>query len=118
MKLLAVVWLLLNSLAYPCVLNRNVDFNFVASSAIPFPKLMQQSMDIMDVAMSRVDMKAKPEKAFLEMMMAHHLGAVHMANTIIVHSKDENLRNFAISIVMTQKNEIELMKTMLSKQNK
>ncbi len=89
--------------------------NFVASSAIPFKELMTNSMHIMDSEMDKVDLENKEEEVFLRMMIAHHQGAIDMANSLIVHSKDINLQNYARSIISSQYNELIYMKMLLKK---
>lgn len=88
---------------------------FIASSSVPFTKLMEDSMHLMEDRMSKADLKAKNEKIFLEMMIAHHQGALDMANSILVHSKDATLQNYARSIISSQYNEILYMQTLLKK---
>jgi len=89
--------------------------NFLAASGIPFKKLMTDSMHIMDLEMDKVDFEKKNEEVFLRFMIAHHQGAIDMANSLLVHSKDLNLQNYAKSIISSQYNEIVYMKTFLEK---
>lgn len=91
--------------------NKKIDF--IASSAIPFTKLMENSMHLMDTKMSDVQMKGSNEKIFLQMMLAHHEGAINMAYSIIAHSKDKTMINYARSIISSQYNEVLYMKTLL-----
>lgn len=82
---------------------------FQASSAKSYSELMKEAMLVMDR-----DMDFPPSKNgdadFLAMMIAHHQGAVDMAQAVILHSQKTELKNFAMQIISEQKNEIELMK--------
>lgn len=91
---------------------------FIASSSVPFMKLMEDSMRLMEDRMSTADLKAKNEKIFVEMMIAHHQGALDMANSILVHSKDKTIQNYARSIISSQFNEIQYMQTLLKTYNR
>ena len=86
---------------------------FIASSNVSFTKLMEDSMHLMEDRMSKADLKGKNEKIFIEMMIAHHQGALDMANSILVHSKDVTVQNYARSIISSQYNEILYMQTLL-----
>lgn len=73
-------------------------------------------MHSMDTKMSAVDMDDKNnERVFLKMMIAHHQGALDMANSLIVHNENPELINYARSIVATQYNEMLYMQVLLKK---
>ena len=113
--LLVLLVMASNSISLPCS-DGGATEPFLASSAVPLKKLMMDSMKIMDRDMSAVSLDEKnASKVFLEMMIAHHQGAITMASAIMVHTKDKPLSNFAVSIITAQKNEIAYMKLLLDK---
>lgn len=54
------------------------------------------------------------DRAFLTEMIAHHEGAVHMAEMALEHAKHEEIKNMANAIISTQSVEIDQMKVWLS----
>lgn len=52
-------------------------------------------------------MSGDADKDFAMMMMAHHQGAIDMAEVELKYGKDETLRNMAQKIIDAQKKEIE-----------
>jgi uncharacterized protein (DUF305 family) len=54
------------------------------------------------------------ERLFLTLMIAHHRGAVEMADAVLDRSDHSVVRAFAKSVVASQTSEIELMRTMLA----
>jgi uncharacterized protein (DUF305 family) len=54
------------------------------------------------------------ERIFLELMIAHHQGAVEMAEGLLDRSDHSVVRAFATSVVASQSAEIELMRSMLA----
>jgi uncharacterized protein (DUF305 family) len=54
------------------------------------------------------------ERLFLTLMIAHHQGAVEMADAVLDRSDHSVVRAFAKSVVASQTSEIELMRTMLA----
>lgn len=56
------------------------------------------------------------DRLFLEGMIAHHEGAIHMAE-MIIDSDNAEVRNLGVSIQKTQKVEIDLMKRLLKALN-
>lgn len=54
------------------------------------------------------------ERRFLELMIAHHAGAVEMAEAVLARSTDEVVVPFATSVVEGQSSEIDLMTEMLA----
>jgi uncharacterized protein (DUF305 family) len=54
------------------------------------------------------------ERIFLTLMIAHHLGAVDMAEAVLDRSDHTVVRAFAKSVVSSQTSEIELMRSMLA----
>jgi uncharacterized protein (DUF305 family) len=57
------------------------------------------------------------ERLFLTLMIAHHRGAVEMAEAVLDRSDDSVVRAFATSVVVSQRSEIELMQGMLAKRS-
>lgn len=54
------------------------------------------------------------ERMFLDLMIAHHLGAIDMANAVLDRSTNETVRTFAAGVVASQESEIDLMNDMLA----
>lgn len=54
------------------------------------------------------------ERIFLTLMIAHHRGAVDMAQALLERSDHSTARAFATSVVASQRSEIELMQRMLA----
>ncbi|MCS0656528.1 DUF305 domain-containing protein [Massilia terrae] len=86
---------------------------FVASSAKPYDQLANEAMAIMDRGMRSAPMDGVPDHDFVAMMVPHHQGAIDMAKAILVHSKDQELRNLAQGIITEQQNEINVMRAWL-----
>ena len=53
------------------------------------------------------------ERQFLVVMIAHHLGAIEMAEAVLDRSTNETVQAFATSVVLSQESEIDLMTGML-----
>ena len=72
-----------------------------------------------DVAMNKMmaDMTIKPsgdvDRDFVEMMMPHHQGAVDMALAELKYGHNDQLRRLAQEIVVTQQQEIAVMRRTL-----
>lgn len=88
---------------------------FIASTAKPFPVLMRDAMAIMDEGMRRAPMTGSPDHDFASMMIAHHEGAVNMAEALLLYSQDPELRNLAQGIITEQQNEIRIMQAWLER---
>ncbi len=54
------------------------------------------------------------ERMFLQLMIAHHVGAIDMANAVLDRSTNETVRTFATGVVGSQESEISLMNDMLA----
>ena len=61
---------------------------------------------------------ADAARMFLEQMIAHHQGAIDMAEVLLEHGKNEQMRALAEEIITAQVGEIELMTTWLSENAK
>lgn len=54
------------------------------------------------------------DRRFLELMIAHHRGAIDMAEALLARSRDTVATDFATSVVKAQEAEISLMEQMLA----
>jgi uncharacterized protein (DUF305 family) len=86
---------------------------FVASTAKPFPELMNDAMAVMDDGMRRAPMDGVAEHDFVTMMIPHHQGAIDMAKAVLLYSQDAEVRNLAQGILTEQQNEIKVMQAWL-----
>jgi hypothetical protein len=72
-----------------------------------------------DAAMAKMmsDMTVKPtgdvDHDFVEMMVPHHQGAIDMAQAVLRHGHNEQLRRLAQEIIVTQQQEIAAMRLAL-----
>jgi YVTN family beta-propeller protein len=71
-------------------------------------------MGTMDRDMRAAPMTGDPDHDFSAMMIPHHQGAVDMAKAILLHGKDPVLRRLAQEIIVTQRQEIEVMRVRLA----
>jgi uncharacterized protein (DUF305 family) len=83
-----------------------------AGSGKAYADAMQNMMQAM-----RVQPAGNPDEDFVLLMMAHHQGAIDMANVELKYGKDPELRRMAGNIVSAQEKEIAEMKHWLTKQN-
>jgi YVTN family beta-propeller protein len=83
-----------------------------------FAQELMQSMAKMDKAMMAAPMLGDPDHDFAAMMIPHHQGAVDMAAAVLLHGKDPVLRRLAQEIIVTQRQEIEVMRLRLAALNK
>jgi uncharacterized protein (DUF305 family) len=54
------------------------------------------------------------ERMFLQLMIAHHQGAIEMAEAALDRSTNTTVRTFATGVVKAQQSEIDLMESMLA----
>ena len=54
------------------------------------------------------------ERQFLVVMIAHHQGAIEMAEAVLERSSNATVQTFATSVVLSQQSEIDLMTGMLT----
>lgn len=87
---------------------------FIASTAKPFPALMDDAMAVMDDGMKRAPMNGHSEHDFIVMMMPHHQGAIDMARAMLLYTDDPEIRNLALGIITEQQNEILVMQAWLA----
>ncbi|HXY62347.1 MAG TPA: DUF305 domain-containing protein [Nitrospirota bacterium] len=78
-----------------------------------FQQLMDDAMITMDSGMKDAPMTGDPDHDFAAMMIPHHQGAIDMAKAELLYGKDPALRRLAQEIVVTQEQEIEVMRTRL-----
>jgi uncharacterized protein (DUF305 family) len=86
---------------------------FRASTEKPFPMLMDDAMAVMDNGMKNAPMTGDPDHDFAAMMVPHHQGAVDMAKVELLYGKDPVLRRLAQEIIVSQEQEIEVMRMRL-----
>lgn len=60
---------------------------------------------------------AQAEREFLTLMIAHHQGAIAMAEAVLARSDNSTVRAFAAAVVASQESEIDLMTGMLAERS-
>src|SRR5262245_56078059 len=85
-----------------------------AAPTMEFGPAMIQSMARMDKDMRAAPMTGDPDHDFSAMMIPHHQGAVDMAKTVLLYGKDPVLKRLAQEIIVTQQQEIEVMRLRLA----
>jgi len=75
-----------------------------------FAREMMESMEKMDKDMVAEPMTGDPNHDFTTMMIPHHQGAIDMAKSYLLYGKDPVLRRLAQEIIVTQQQEIEVMR--------
>ncbi len=73
-----------------------------------------ESMNKMDRDMVAAPMIGDPNHDFAVMMIPHHQGAIDMAKTFLLHGQDSALRRLAQEIIVTQQQEIQVMRLRLA----
>ena len=86
----------------------------LAASAAPdgFREMMDEATARMHAAM-HVPYTGDPDRDFARMMIPHHQGAIDMAMVELRYGKDERLKRLAQEIIVTQKQEIQVMNLVL-----
>jgi YVTN family beta-propeller protein len=79
-----------------------------------FTATLMQSMSTMDLEMMAAHMTGNPDHDFAAMMIPHHQGAINMAEPFLLHGKDPVLRRLANEIVVTQAQELDVMRRRLA----
>ena len=87
--------------------------SFAAGTERTFVQLMNDAMTVMDQGMSNAPMTGDPDHDFAAMMIPHHQGAVDMAKAELLYGKDPVLRRLAQEIIVTQEQEIDVMRMRL-----
>jgi len=88
--------------------------SFSASTEKTFVQLMDDSMAVMDQGMKDAPMTGDPDHDFAVMMIPHHQGAIDMAKAELLYGKDPVLRRLAQEIIVTQDQEITVMRLRLT----
>ncbi len=88
---------------------------FTATDDKPFAQLMNDAMMAMESAMKAAPMTGNPDHDFAVMMIPHHQGAIDMAKAELLYGKDPILRRLAQEVIVTQEQEIQLMRERLKK---
>ena len=83
-----------------------------APGADTFASMMGEAMRRMDAGML-VEPTGDPDRDFARMMIPHHQGAVDMALAELRFGKDERLRRLAQGIIVEQRQEIAVMRSIL-----
>jgi len=106
----ALSWMLFASVSTA----HSMEMRMSTNSDTPFSNLMKSSMDTMDKDMMAAPASGDPDKDFCAMMMPHHQGAIDMAKAVLLYGKDPAVRRLAQEIIVTQGQEIELMRLRLT----
>ena len=106
----AVVLLSTASLATAIWLGRAIAQESEPGDKQSFHQLMNQAMTVMDRDMQQAPMAGNPDHDFAAMMIPHHQGAIDMAKVELVYGKDPVLRRIAQDIIVTQQQEIVVMR--------
>ena len=101
------------SLALVMTVGSTSSNSFGASTEKTFQQLMDEAMTSMDKGMENAPMNGDPDHDFAAMMIPHHQGAIDMAKVELLYGKDPVLRRLAQEIIVTQEQEIDLMRTRL-----
>ena len=88
-----------------------------SSSEKSFQRMMDEAMTSMDRGMQNATMTGDPDHDFASMMIPHHQGAIDMAKAELLYGKDRVLRRLAQEIIVTQQQEIEVMRMQLKRLN-
>ncbi len=75
---------------------------------------MDAAMARMHYAMRAVKPTGNPDRDFAAMMIPHHQGAIDMAEIELRFGTDERLRRLAQGIIVEQRQEIAVMRKILS----
>jgi YVTN family beta-propeller protein len=91
------------------------DEHMVNTNANPaFARELMRSMEVMDRDMMAAPLTGAADHDFCAMMIPHHQGAIDMAKAILLHGNDPVVRRLAQEIIVTQQQEIELMRLRLA----
>ncbi|HEX4382350.1 MAG TPA: DUF305 domain-containing protein [Myxococcales bacterium] len=85
------------------------------SSSKPFAQLMREADARMHQGMAAAVRSGDPDHDFASEMIPHHQGAVDMARIELLYGKDPVLRRIAQEIIVTQQQEIQVMRHALEK---
>ena len=107
------MFLLVISLAAGVIIGSTSSDSPGAGTGKSFQMLMDEAMTLMDRGMQKAPMTGDPDHDFAAMMIPHHQGAADMAKAELLYGKDPVLRRLAQEIIVTQEQEIEVMRTRL-----
>src|SRR5689334_21614773 len=79
-----------------------------------FARELMRSMEVMDKDMMAAPMTGAADHDFCAMMIPHHQGAIDMAKAILLHGSDPDVRRLVEDIIVTQQQEIEVMRLRLA----
>jgi len=79
---------------------------------------MERGMSAMEQEMKQASMTGDPDHDFAAMMIPHHQGAIEMAKAYLLYGKSPVLRRLARKIIVTQQQEIEVMRRELERLEK
>lgn len=80
-----------------------------------FQVSMNRAMGVMDTEMQKVPGTGDPDSSFAAMMILHHQGAIDMAKAELQYGRDAVLRRMAQEIIVTQQQEIAVLRHQLVK---
>ncbi len=109
----ALLLLAATSLAVGVIVGSTSYNSFGAGAGQSFQQMMDEAMTSMDQGMEKAPMTGDPDHDFAAMMIPHHQGAVDMAKVELLYGKDPVLRRLAQEIIVTQGQEIEVMRLRL-----
>ena len=109
----AIVLLSAASLAAAIWLGRAIAQESEPAQKHSFHQLMNQAMAVMDQGMRQAPMAGNPDHDFAAMMIPHHQGAIDMAKVELLYGRDPALRRIAQEIIVTQQQEIVVMRRQL-----
>lgn len=85
----------------------------VADSVNPEHRYLMANSEAMTRMMQ--DMASAPtggvDRNFVEMMVAHHQGAIDMSRAVLLYGKNERVKRIAQEIIVTQRDEIAAMRS-------
>ena len=79
-----------------------------------FAQELMHSMEVMHKDMMTAPQTGDPDHDFLTMMIPHHQGAIDMAKAVLLNGNDPIVRRLAQEIIVTQQQEIEVMRLRLA----
>jgi uncharacterized protein (DUF305 family) len=81
------------------------------NNATASPEWVELSSDMkkMHVAMASVESSGDGDADFVRLMIPHHIAAIDMARTQLLHGKDAQIRRLAQEIIADQQSEVDLM---------
>ncbi len=96
-----------------CLSVQAADTHHSTTATSPMQQDYQRQMDEMHKGMMAGMKERNPDRAFAVGMLAHHKGAVEMAQSELKYGTDPKMRALAEEIIKAQQAEIALMETWL-----